>query len=229
MKYPYLLFDADNTLFDFDAANRSAFHRVCTEHDIPESEEAFRLYEKLNDQLWTAFDRGEVTKNFLVIERFRRYLSAIGYDRDPEACNRTHLTALGQSAVLLPRALEVCRTLSRAHTLYIVTNAVASVQKYRLAKSAIAPYITDAFISEDAGAGKPTREYFDYVFAHAPGLRKDNCLLIGDSITSDISGAVDYGLPCCWFNPKGAPRPADLPIDYEITDLQQLYDIVEEL
>ena len=229
MKYPYLLFDADNTLFDFDAANRNAFHQVCLQQDLPESEENFRLYEKINGELWTAFDRGEVTKDFLVVERFRRYLSAIDCHRDPEACNHAHLTSLGQSTILLPHALEVCQTLSRAHTLYIVTNAVASVQKSRLAASAIVPYIADAFISEEAGASKPTREYFDYVFAHVPSLRKDNCLLIGDSITSDISGAVCYGLPCCWYNPKGTPRPADLTIDYEITDLCQLYDIVEEL
>ena len=229
MKYPYLLFDADNTLFNFDAGNRNAFHRVCQQHDLPEDEENFRLYEKFNAELWTAFDHGEVTKDFLVVERFRRYLAAIGYDRDPEACNLTHLTTLGHSTILLPHALEVCQTLSRTHTLYIVTNAVAAVQKSRLAASDIAPYITDAFISEDAGASKPTKEYFDYVFAHAPGLRKDNCLLIGDSITSDISGAANYGLPCCWYNPKGAPQPADLTIDYEITDLRQLYDIVEEL
>lgn len=130
--YSYLLFDADNTLFDFDAANRNAFHTVCRQCDIPDTDETFALYERCNNAMWAAFDRGECTKDFLVVERFRRFLEAMALDRDPALCNRIHLKALGESTLLLPHAEEVCRTLSRTHRLYIVTNAVASVQHRRL-------------------------------------------------------------------------------------------------
>jgi YjjG family noncanonical pyrimidine nucleotidase len=225
-RFPYLLFDADNTLFDFNKANRAAFHQVCVTCDLPESEENYRLYESINGALWHAFDRGECTKEFLVVERFRRFLSALGLERDPEKCNEVHLTTLGRSQVLLPYAEEVCRELAKDHRLYLVTNAVASVQRSRLSASAIAPYITDAFISEEAGANKPTREYFDYVFARVPGLRRDNCLLIGDSLSSDIRGANNAGIPCVWYNPWGHVRAEDLRIDWEITDLRELYGIV---
>jgi len=224
--YPYLLFDADNTLFDFNRANRSAFHQVCFTCDLPESEENYQLYESINSALWQAFDRGECTKDYLVVERFRRFLAKLGLERDPERCNEVHLTTLGRSQVLLPYAEEVCRELSRTHRLYLVTNAVASVQRNRLASSAIAPYITDAFISEEAGASKPSAAYFDYVFSRVEGLRRDNCLLIGDSLSSDIRGANNAGLTCCWYNPNMLPRPADLRIDYEIRDLRELYDLV---
>ena len=147
-------------------------------------------------------------------------------NRDPALCNRIHLTALGESTLLLSHAEEVCRTLSRTHRLYIVTNAVASVQRSRLHRGAVAPYITDAFISEDAGASKPSRAYFDYVFAHIPGITRENCLLIGDSPSSDIRGANNVGIPCCWYDPHGTTLPEGLRIDYRITDLRQLYDIV---
>ena len=226
MNYPYLLFDADNTLFDFDKANRTAFSAVCTEHDIPDTEENFRTYEQCNARMWAAFDRGEVTKDFLVVQRYRDFLAAIGLERSAEGCNHTHLTTLGISNVLLPYAEEVCRELSRTHRLYLVTNAVASVQRERLRRSTIVPYITDAFISEEAGAAKPSTDYFDYVFAHIDGITRENCIVIGDSLSSDIKGANNYGLPCCWYNPKGVARPSDLRIDYEITDLRQLFDIV---
>ncbi|MBE6990193.1 MAG: noncanonical pyrimidine nucleotidase, YjjG family [Ruminococcaceae bacterium] len=226
IRYPYLLLDADNTLFDFDRGNRNAFHRVCMEHDLPESDETFRMYESCNNAMWRAFDRGECTKDFLVLERFRMFLDLLGIVRDPAACNHTHLTALGQSTLLLPYAEEVCRTLSKGHRLYLVTNAVAAVQKSRLARSTLAPYITDVFISEEAGASKPSRAYFNYVFAHIDGLAPDNCLLVGDSLSSDILGANNAGLPCCWYNPKRQPRPEELRIDYEIADLRELYDIV---
>ena len=226
-RYSYLLFDADNTLFDFDAANRNAFHAVCRQCDIPDTDETFALYERCNNAMWAAFDRGECTKDFLVVERFRHFLETMALDRDPALCNRIHLTALGESTLLLSHAEEACRTLSRTHRLYIVTNAVASVQRSRLRRSAVAPYITDAFISEDAGASKPSRAYFDYVFAHIPGITRENCLLIGDSPSSDIRGANNAGIPCCWYNPQGQPIPGDLDIRYDIRNLNEVREIVE--
>jgi len=227
MKYPYLLLDADNTLFDFDAGNRRAISAVCKAFDIPDTEENFKIYEACNLAMWEAFERGEVSKDFLVVQRFRDFFDKLNIKRDAEGCNALHLATLGQNNLLLPHALEVCRVLSQTHKLYIVTNAVAAVQKSRLAASAIAPYITDAFISEEVGANKPSVEYFDYVFSHTNGLAKDNCLLVGDSLTSDIRGALNYGLPSCWYNPNHLPAPEGMDITYVIDDLQELYNIVE--
>ena len=82
MKYPYLLLDADNTLFDFDAGNRHAFHEVCARYDIPDTDESFLCYERCNNAMWTAFDRGECTKDFLVVERFRLFLKEMGLDKN---------------------------------------------------------------------------------------------------------------------------------------------------
>ena len=225
-RYQYLLFDADNTLFDFEAANHNAFAQVCKYCGLPSTEERDDFYESINRPLWHQLDRGEVTKEWLVVERFRRFLAQKGIDRDPAECNRIQLAGLGSSTALLPHALEVVETLAKTHKLYIVTNAVASVQRSRLANSTIAPYITAAFISEEAGAAKPSRAYFDYVFARIDGITPENCLVIGDSLSSDIKGANNAGLPCCWYNLKNEPRPADLAIDYEIGDLRELYDIV---
>ena len=226
MPYPYLLFDADNTLFDFDQAERNAHLLLCRAHGLAFSEEGYQLYHKCNADLWRDFDRGLCTKEYLLVERFRRYLAITGERADPEALNRDHLRALGEGAMLLPGAEELCRVLSRDHRLYLLTNAVASVQKTRFANSAIAPYFQGVFISEEVGVGKPDSAYFDYVFHAVPGLARDNALVIGDSLTSDIQGANNAGLPCYWFNPKGQPRPQGLRIDYEIRALEELYAIV---
>lgn len=226
MPYPYLLFDADNTLFDFDQAERNAHLLLCRAHGLAFSEEGYQLYHKCNADLWRDFDRGLCTKEYLLVERFRRYLAITGEHANPEALNRDHLRALGEGAMLLPGAEELCRVLSRDHRLYLLTNAVASVQKTRFANSAIAPYFQGAFISEEVGVGKPDPAYFEYVFRAVPGLARDNALVIGDSLTSDIQGANNAGLPCCWFNPKGQPRPQGLRIDYEIRALEELYAIV---
>ena len=226
MPYPYLLFDADNTLFDFDQAERNAHLLLCRAHGLAFSEEGYQLYHKCNADLWRDFDRGLCTKEYLLVERFRRYLAITGERADPEALNRDHLRALGEGAMLLPGAEELCRVLSKDHRLYLLTNAVASVQKTRFTNSAIAPYFQGVFISEEVGVGKPDPAYFEYVFRAVPGLTRDNALVIGDSLTSDIQGANNAGLPCCWFNPKGQPRPQGLRIDYEIRALEELYAIV---
>ena len=110
--------------------------------------------------------------------------------------------------------------------MYIITNAVASVQRSRLRGSVFADLFEDAFISEEAGAGKPSRAYFDYVRRRLPGMRSENALVVGDSLATDIQGANNAGLPCCWFNPEGKPRREGLRVDYEIADLRQLLDIV---
>lgn len=227
MRFPYLLFDADDTLFNFPKAASRAFSIMCKSNDIPETAENYRLYDEINADLWAAFERGEVSKSFVTYERYIRFLKTLELDRDPGKCNRDYLTALGEVVFPLPHVEEVCQTLSeRGHHLYIVTNAVASVQRSRLQHCSFAHLFLDVFISEDAGASKPSRAYFDYVRTKVPALSPDNTLIIGDSLTTDIRGANNAGLPCCWFNPKRKTAPPDLMIDYEIQDLRELLELV---
>ena len=227
MKYPYLLFDADDTLFDFPKTSSQAFSVMCRKNRIPDSAETYRLYHELNLVLWEAFNRGEITKEFLTLERYVRFLKALGLDRDAAQCNRDYLEALGRIVYPLPHAEEVCRELfRRGHKLYIVTNAVASVQRSRLAVCPFGDVFTAAFISEEAGAAKPHKAYYDYVRRCVPKITPETCLVIGDSLATDIRGANNAGLPCCWFNPGGKSAPEDLRIDYTITDLRELLDIV---
>lgn len=227
MRYPYLLFDADDTLFDFQKVAVSAFSAMCQTNDIPDTPENYQLYHEINAVLWTAFEQGKVTKEFVTHERYVRFLAALKLNRNPTKCNTDYLTALGQSVYPLPYAEEVCQILfDRGHHLYIVTNAVASVQRSRLQKCKFKHLFTDAFISEDAGASKPEKAYYDYVCTQIPALTLDNTLIIGDSLTTDILGANNAGFPCCWFNPKRKPAPEQLRIDYEIQDLRELLDIV---
>ncbi len=227
MKYSYLLFDADDTLFDFPKASSRAFETLCKTHKIPYTPESYRLYHEINLELWAAFDRGEVTKEFVTHERYVRFLRALDLNRDPAACNRVYLDALGEGVYPLPHAEAVCRELkSRGHRMFIITNAVASVQRSRLRGSVFAEFFQAAFISEEAGAAKPSPAYFDYVRRQLPEMTDENVLVIGDSLSKDIQGANNAGLPCCWFNPAGKPRREGLRVDYEIKDLRTLLEIV---
>ena len=221
MAFYNLLFDADNTLFDFSKAADRAFSILCNLHEIPNTPSVRAQYESINHSLWDAFDRGEISKEFLTRERFVRFLSKLGHSGDPDLCNRDYLAGLGSCVYPMPHAEEVCRNLSRSHRLYLVTNAVASVQRSRLNGSSFAPYITEAFISEEAGAAKPDPAYFQYVLSRIPDACPENCLVIGDSPATDILGANRAGLSCCWYNPQRLPRPEHLRIDWEIHDLTE--------
>ena len=100
------------------------------------------------------------------------------------------------------------------------------MQRSRLNLCSFGHLFKDVFISEEAGASKPNRAYYQFICSRIPEITSENTLIIGDSLATDIRGANNAGLPCCWFNPKGHPRPADLRIDQEIRDLQNLLDIV---
>ena len=178
-------------------------------------------------ELLNVFDRREVSKDFVTLKRYVRCFQVPGLDRDAAQANRDYLAALG-SAVYPPlHAEDICWTLAkRGHRLYLVTNAVAPVQRSRLKNSVFAELVAGAFISEDTGASKPDKVYFDDVLSCIPGASVENSLIIGDSLATDIRGANDAGLPCCWFNPKGRIRQDGLRIDYEISDLRQLLNIV---
>ena len=219
MKYPILLFDADDTLFDFPQASSHAFSTLCRTHDIPNTQETRALYHEINKVLWAAFDRGEVTKEFLTVERFVRFLSALGLDRDAAECNRTYLSALGQSVFPLPHAEEVCRTLKeRGHRLFIITNAVASVQRSRLANSVFADFFEQAFISEEAGTSKPSKAYFDYVRSCIPEITIENTkeiypgLYVCGMAASAVSGTPRMG-PIFGGMLLSGKRVADLIIE----------------
>ena len=227
MKYPYLLFDADDTLFDFPAASSRAFAVMCQTNDIPNTSDVYQLYHEINAVLWKAFDRGEVTKDYVTHERYVRFLKALKIDRNPRKCNQDYLAALGENVFPLPHAEEICQELvRRGHQLYIITNAVASVQRSRLKHCSFGNLFQDTFISEDAGASKPNPAYFQYVRMRLPEITPANTLIIGDSLSTDIKGANNAGLPCCWFNPKSLPVPSNLTIDYEIHDLRELLNLV---
>ena len=160
-RYPYLLFDADNTLFDFDEANVSSFRAVCAYAGLAFTPELFACFDRHNNAAWARFDRGELTKDETLRIQFREMSEELGIELDIEGCNRVRLEVLGRSTALVPHALEVVRELKKTHRAYLITNAVESVQRGRLGRSALAPLIEEAFISEAAGAAKPSVEYFD--------------------------------------------------------------------
>ena len=222
MKYKTLLFDADMTLFDFKASEREGLKQTLLEHGFPYSSEILETYSKINDSYWKKFERGEVDRATLLIARFADFFREIGVSGDAEAFNRQYLENIGGIALLLDGAEELCRELSKTHRLYIITNGIARTQRRRMDKSGLNVYFDDVFISEEIGAQKPQAAFFEYVEKHIPNWDAESTLVIGDSLTSDIQGAVNYGLDRCWYNPEQLPYTLTQPCTYIVSDFSEL-------
>jgi 2-haloacid dehalogenase len=225
-RYRWLLFDADDTLFDFAAAEARAL------------EEAFRLagmecepgwlavYRDVNGRAWRALEAGHVTAARLRVMRFEDLFADLGLGLDPVAFSGAYLRCLGQQTQLVDGALDVVRALAPSHRIAVITNGLAEVQRPRLRRSAIAPWVEHLVISEEVGAAKPDPAIFAAAFERLGGPAHDEVLMIGDSLSSDIAGGAAFAIDTCWFNPLAKPA-GDGPVPtFEIRRLAELPGIV---
>ncbi len=224
--YPWLCFDADNTLFDFKQAEVSAFRRTLEVLKMPYAAETLETYQRINAELWKAIERHEITPADLRTRRFELLLDSAKLSGSPEQMAQVYIQQLAACAELVDGAEEVLTALRPTCRIAIITNGLQAVQTGRLSHSSIAQYVDELIISEAVGAAKPQAAFFDAAFARMGNPPRRDALVIGDSLSSDIQGGVDYGLDTCWFNPNHEPRP-DLPITYEIHSLRELLEIIE--
>jgi 2-haloacid dehalogenase len=224
--YPWLFFDADGTLFDYERAETTAFQNAIRAAGIAYEDAYLGIYRRINAGLWQALERGEITPAVLPVRRFGLLQEALQLSFSPEWMSAAYLEQLALQTDLIDGALDVLHTLRSVSRIAILTNGLKAVQRSRLARCALCDYISDLIISEEIGAAKPDTAYFAAAFERLGNPPKGDVLLIGDSLSSDMRGGVDFGLDTCWFNPGGATRPADMAITYEIARLRELLEIV---
>lgn len=225
-RYHVVLLDADNTLFDFDAAEHKALRLTLEGNGIPATEEAVGAYLAVNRALWDRFDRGEIAQKDLVVARFAQTLEKLGLTGAAAALNRFYLAALGEQNDVIPGAVELCQALSLHCTLALVTNGVASVQHGRLGRSPLGRFFPHPFISEEIGAQKPQIAFFEAVFAALDVADRSGVVMVGDTLGSDILGGNRAGVDTIWFNPKGLPGRADVVPTHTVSDFQELEALI---
>ena len=224
--FDFVLFDADNTLFDFDRAEHEALKGVLAAHGYPTDPATLEVYLAVNRDLWARFDRGEVTQAYLVVERFAAFVRAMGGHDDPAQFNRDYLDRLARGAFLLPGAEALCRALAPRCTLAIVTNGVARAQRGRFERSPLAGLISHLFISEELGAAKPDPAFFDAVLRALGGPDRDRVLMVGDNLATDVRGGLEAGLPTAWYNPRGLPNPTPWVPAWTVESYPQLEALI---
>jgi 2-haloacid dehalogenase len=224
-RYKGFLFDADNTLFDYDRAEREALTETLGDAfaGIP-LEKTLAAYQEINAGFWRRFEQGTVRLEELKAGRFQALLDALGRDGDAEAISSRYLQELSQRAYFLPHAREVIERLSPACRLAIVTNGIGMVQRGRLARSGIGHHFQALIISEELGIAKPDPRFFEAA-VRAISLRPDELLCVGDNPASDIEGARAAGIDACWYAPRRQPWPGPAqPPALVISDLREVLD-----
>lgn len=225
MRYPIILMDADDTLLDFTRAESCAIRDTLRPFG-GDLERLAEEYSEINKQCWQAFERGEVDKGTMLERRFAILFRRYGISADPQATNDAYRGHLAGYSFVIPQAEALCRRLkARGHRLYIVTNGTADVQKPRFAASGLERYADGVFISEELGVQKPERGFFDLVFQALGQPDRRDCVILGDSPTSDMLGGERYGIDTCWFNPRG--KDGGERWTYEIQSLLDFLPIAE--
>ena len=228
MKYEILLFDADNTVLDFDKSEEQALERAFAETGLKFTQTVLQVYRKNNIYQWQLFEQGKLTKPQVLINRFVETFKELRLPLDnAEAVGNLYEEYLKLGFFIVPHAVEVLEQLQKTCKLYIVSNGVAEIQNSRMKGSGLEKFFKARFVSEEVGYPKPQIEYFDYCFKHIDSFDKSKTLIIGDSLTSDIQGGVNAGIDTCWFNPWRNDNKSKLTPTYEITDLRELLNIVK--
>ena len=223
-KYTTILFDADDTLLDFGKDETNALIKTLKNHGVPTTEENISIYKEVNIGLWKALERGEIDKSTLKKVRFGLFFEKIDFEtkEDTFSINEEYLHNLSDGGNLLDGAKDLIeRLIAQGYDLYIVTNGIENTQKRRLTKAGILPYFSEIFVSEAIGYQKPRKEYFDYVLSHIREKDIGRVLLVGDSLTSDIKGALNAGIDCAWLRHNPDADYCDCKPDYIISDITE--------
>ena len=222
-KYTTLLFDADNTLLDFFAAEERAIEITCKHFNIPYSKEVGKLYSDINDSFWKRFEKGEIKREEINVGRFAKFAEAVGSNACPKGLADFYIEELSNGNMIIEGADRLCEILSKKYDMYIVTNGHASVQKRRFGTSVLPQFFKKSFISEEVGSKKPEKDFFDLVFKELPEKDKSKICIIGDSMSSDILGGINAGIDTCFYNRFDMPKTYEPT--YEVKNFDEMLEI----
>ena len=225
-RFDIVLLDADETVYDFKLAEKTAVSLTLGDFGVEPTDEAVARYSAINLDCWKALERGELSREALKPTRFQRLFEEIGAAPvDFIAVNSAYEGYLSKQAFLLDGALEFVKKLHRYCKIYLATNGLTIPQTGRFNRAAVRPYVDGIYISEQIGVSKPAKEYFEYIFRDLGITDKSRVIMVGDSLTSDMLGGRNAGLTTCLYLNGGEPTHSEL-CDYEIKSYDEFFDIL---
>jgi 2-haloacid dehalogenase len=224
-----LLIDLDDTILDFHKAEHIGLENTLRHYGVEPTEQTVALYLQINAAHWRALEQGQMTRKQVNEGRFETLFRQLGREVDGAECAAYYLHQLSLTHDYLPGAEDAVKALSKKYRLFVASNGNSVVQFPRLEASGLNKYVEKAFISEALGQNKPSKAYFDLCFAQIPGFDSAKAMMVGDSLTSDIQGGINAGIPTCWVNVFGKENTTAIRPDHEIASLTELEALLETL
>ncbi|QYK05559.1 pyrimidine 5'-nucleotidase [Shewanella zhangzhouensis] len=195
--FDWVLFDADETLFHFDAfaGLKRLFQRFGVDFDAAHYQE----YQQVNKPLWVEYQEGRISAKTLQEQRFSQWGERLGMA--PAELNSGFLSAMADICAPLPEVPELLESLKGRYRLGIITNGFTELQRIRLERTGFADHFELLVISEEVGLAKPDRAIFDHALDAMGNPARERVLMVGDTLSSDILGGLNAGLRTCWYNP----------------------------
>ena len=222
-----ILWDVDGTLLNFKDSEKHALSSCLMGAGIRPTDEMIAKYSEINKSFWEKLERGELTRDQVLVQRFEVFFDLIGKKVNIPKFEKAYQEALANVFFYYDNSLMLCQKFKEeGFRQYVVTNGVASTQNKKLRDSKFFYIMDDVFISDEIGHPKPNHQFFKTVFDSIPNFSKEETIIIGDSLTSDIRGGNNAGIQCCWYNPRGEKPDLNVRIDYEIKHLWELQKIL---
>lgn len=228
--YRHLFFDLDHTLWDFDKNAEETLYQLYGEYKLKElgisSPDAFiENYTRNNHKLWAQYHTGIITKDELRHQRFRITFTEMGLNPNdiPKNFEEDYVRICPTKTNLFPGVHETLSYLQTDYILHLITNGFKESTEVKVNNSNISHYFSEIIISEDVGHNKPSPLIFDYAIKRA-NTQITQSLMIGDSLEADMTGALNVGMHCCFFNPYKVTH--QYPVNYEIHQLNQLTEFL---
>lgn len=223
-----ILWDVDGTLMDFKRSEHESLKKALKTFGYNASEADISLYSAINDSCWKRYEKGEMTYDDIFYNRFAEFFSKIGFWEDISKVNEIYRNNLGEIFFLNEHALDICLSLKGKIRQYIVTNGYAKTQEKKITASGLADAVDGIFVSGLIGCPKPEKKFFDICFEKIGNVDIKNTIIVGDSLSSDIKGGENAGILTCWYNPLRQENNVGVKIDFEISRLDEIYEVLDK-
>lgn len=223
MRYNWVLFDADETLFSFNSY--LGLTSMLKRYGIDFSREDYDAFQAVNKLLWVAYQNNEITAQDIQMRRFAKLSEQTGVDQI--RLNQELMAEMAKVSKPLEGVMEMLEELYPKVKMGIITNGFTELQQQRLQNTQTEKFFNIVVVSEQIGVAKPDRKVFDYAFSQMDDLDKTKILMVGDTLASDILGGYNSGIDTCWFNHANLENDTKIQPTYEIKDIRELVRIVE--
>ncbi len=220
----YLLFDADETLWNFKVTEEIGLRKLFSSFHMEYDEKTIEDYEVGNRACWKAYEDGTLDLDTLEVKRWDLFFKRRGLDYSPLEAALLFRNLLAHNGILLDGASLFLESI-KERPKSLVTNGIASIQRQRLKDTGIEKYFDNIYISSEIGFHKPQKELFEFILTNL-GKEKDECIMIGDSENSDIMGAVNAGMESIYLNFDG--KKSD-KATYSVSSYKELENLIRRI